>query len=66
MRLAALKIGDHVEVNVRGRRFPAQVRSFPPHRQNAVRRIIGIEPLVPNTSERFVGARQVVRKLEAA
>ena len=55
-----IRIGQHVRVNVRGVTFTATVRSLP-------KGYVGIEPEDPKRyTWRFVSARMVKRKLEAA
>lgn len=57
MKTASLHPGAEVEVDIRGRRFPARVTAKPSARQ------VPIEPLVANNSFRCAGAHQVKKTL---
>jgi hypothetical protein len=60
MRTAALKPGDVVEADVRGRIFPAQILSLAD--EDIPGRPIRVQPLVPNTFF-HLAARQIRRQL---
>lgn len=63
MERRAIKVGKVYEIDVKGRIFPARIRSFTPSRRgNGMQ--VDIEPLAPSVSWLHCSPRSVLRPIE--